>query len=250
MSGLPATALLPPTGLALLAFVLLLFGFRRTGGVALLLLIALSMEGVARLLIGGLLVGAMPAGASPGAIIVLGGDAPDLLNPSGLEPGLNTLDHLRSGAALQRRTALPILVAGGQRPDARTARSAGMAASLREDFQVPVRWEEGRSQNIWQAARYGAALLRADGIVTAYLVADAWDERLAIAAFRRDGIAITPAPVRRSDPLTLEPAVLVAVTSVWLDSALSLRQWAGLACNAVPPCVEWMLIPTVMKNDR
>ena len=242
MSGLPVAALAPPTGLALLAFALLLFGARRLAALTLALLIALSTEGVGRLLVGGLLVAPAPAdGPPPGAIIVLGGDAPDLLNPSGIEPGLNTLDHLRAGAALQRQTKLPILVAGGQKPDGEPPQAVGMAASLREDFDVPVRWQEPRSQNIWQAARNSAALLQADGISTAFLVADAWDERLAIAAFRHDGIVITSRPVQRSNPLTLEPAVLVAVTSVWVDSALALRQWAGLACNSVPPCVGWML---------
>ena len=242
MSGLSAAALLPPTGLALLALILLALGRRRGGAFALLLLVALSTEGVARILIGGLLIGPSAA-AAPAAIVILGGDAPDLLNPSGFEPGLNTLEHLRAGAALQRRTALPILVTGGQRPDGNTPQAAGMAASLREDFQVPVRWEEASSQNVWQAAARSAALLEAAGIGSAYLVSDAWDERLAVAAFRRAGIAITTAPVPRPDPWTLEPAVLVAVTSVWLDSALALRQWAGLACDATPPCRSWMLKP-------
>lgn len=230
---------LSPAGLGLLALVLLLAGWRRSGAAALMVLIALSTALAGRLLLAGLVLPASPPGAPPGAIVILPGDLTGLLNPSEAEPGLYTLDRLRTGAALQRRTALPILVTGGRTPDDQTPQASAMAQSLRDDFQVPVRWEETRSRGVWQSAAHSAALLREAGIDRVYLVVDGWDERLAGNAFRRAGIAVTLAPVRRPDPLSLDRYVLLPGTPGWLDSALALRQWAGLACDALPLCAEW-----------
>ena len=232
--------LLPPAGLALLALLLLLGRWWRLGTMTLTVLVALSMDGASRLLISGLDVPSAPPGPLPGAIVILPGEALEALNPAGTPPGIYTLARLRSGAALQRQTALPILVTGGRAPGETEAEAKGMAASLRRDFRVPVRWEETRSQNLWQSAAYSAAMLQADGVSRVYLVADAPDERLATSAFRRAGVVVTPAPVRRPDPLTLEPSIFLTFAPAWLESGLALRQWAGLACDAVPACVAWM----------
>ena len=238
-----ADALLPPAGLGLLALLLLLAGWRRSGATALTALVALSTPLAGRLLLSGLLLPSAPAaappGTPPGAIVILPGDLIDLLNSSRAEPGLYTLDRLRTGAALQRLTALPILVTGGRTPDGQPPQALAMAQSLRDDFQAPVRWEETRSRGVWQSAAYSAALLREAEIGRVYLVADGWDERLATKAFERAGIEVTPAPVRRPDPLSFDPYVLLPGTPGWLDSVLALRQWAGLACGALPLCVEW-----------
>ncbi len=223
-------ALLPPAGLALLALALLLARRRREAALAMAALAALSTGALSRALLGSLLLSPAPPGRPPGAIVVLPGGAQELINPSGDEPGLFTLDRLRTAAALQRRTGLPILVSGG------SAEDGGMAASLHDDFRVPVRWEETRSRTIWQRADYSAAMLHAAGISRVWLVADAWDERLAAAAFRRAGIEVAPAPVRRPDPLVFEWFTVLPDTSAWLDSALAIRQWAGLACDALPLC--------------
>lgn len=240
MSTTLADALLPPAVLGALALVLLLAGRRRSGAAALALLVALSTPLAGRLLLGALLLPPPAPGPPAGAIVILPGDVPDLVNPSGEEPGLYTLDRLRTGAALQRRTALPILVSGGRTPDGRTPQAVGMAQSLRADFGVPVRWEETRSRGIWESAADSAAMLRKAGITRVLLVADGWDERLAATAFRRAGIEVTPAPVDRPNPLSFDGYDLLPGTPAWLDSALALRQWAGLACGAVPPCVDWV----------
>jgi uncharacterized SAM-binding protein YcdF (DUF218 family) len=240
VSATLADALLPPAVCGLLALVLLLARRPRGAAAALAVLVALSTPLVGRLLLGPLLLPPAAApGEPPGAIVILPGDALDLLNPAGTEPGLYTLDRLRTGAALQRRTALPILVSGGQAPDGRTPQASAMAESLRADFQVPVRWQETRSRSVWQSAAYSGVLLREAGIGRVYLVADGWDERLAVKAFRRAGVEVTPAPVRRPDPLSLDRYVFLPGTPGWLDSMLALRQWAGLACSALPLCAAW-----------
>lgn len=231
MSGSLVRALLPPAGLALLALVLLLGRRRGPVAVVLLVLVALATRGASRVLLGGLLVVSAPPGTPPGAIVVLPGDAPDMINPAGEEPGLFTLDRLRTAAALQRRTALPILVTGG------AEQAAGMAESLRDDFRVPVRWEETRARDVWQSAAYSAELLQSAGVSRVFLVTDAWDERLAAAAFHRAGIEVTPAPVHRPNPLAFDRFILFPGTPAWLDSAVAIQQWAGLTCDALPLCL-------------
>lgn len=240
MTGALLDALLPPTGLALLALVLLIARRWRSGALALALLVALSTDGVARLLFGGLMLTAAAPGPAPGAIVILPGDVPELLDASAAAPGLDTLKRLRVGAALGRQTALPILVTGGRVWDGHPSPAAAMAASLRDEFQAPVRWEEARSRNLWQSASYSAAMLQDAGISRVFLVAEPWEERLAAALFQRAGIEVTPAPVRHPDPLTIDATMFLSFAPAWLDSTVALRQWAGLACNAVAPCAAWM----------
>jgi uncharacterized SAM-binding protein YcdF (DUF218 family) len=45
---------------------------------------------------------------------------------------------------------------------------------LQDDFQVPVRWEEGRSADTWQNAEFSARILHQAGISRVYLVTHSW----------------------------------------------------------------------------
>src|SRR5206468_12175152 len=82
------------------------------------------------------------------------------------------LARLRYAAHLQRATDLPVLVSGGsvgRNDDADAdgrpyALADAMAAALREDFGVPVKWIEARSRDTGENASCSAALLRAAGI--------------------------------------------------------------------------------------
>jgi uncharacterized SAM-binding protein YcdF (DUF218 family) len=117
-------------------------------------------------------------------------------------PDYITLARLRYAAHLQRRTGLPLLVSGGNGgsgvdPDADDrayTKADGMAAALRDDFGVPVKWVEGRSRDTGENAAFSAALLRADGIKRILLVTDAMHMPRARTAFERAGLDVVGAP--------------------------------------------------------
>lgn len=117
-------------------------------------------------------------------------------------PDYITLARLRYAAHLQRRTGLPLLVSGGNGasgvdPDADDrayTKADAMAAALREDFGVPVKWIETRSRDTNENAAYSAALLRANGVKRILLVTDAMHMPRASAAFRRNGLDVISAP--------------------------------------------------------
>jgi uncharacterized SAM-binding protein YcdF (DUF218 family) len=69
-----------------------------------------------------------------------------------------------------------------------------MAAALREDFGVPVKWVEGRSRDTGENAAFSAALLRADGVNRILLVTDAMHMPRARTAFERAGLDVVSAP--------------------------------------------------------
>ncbi|WP_198117128.1 YdcF family protein [Massilia rhizosphaerae] len=117
-------------------------------------------------------------------------------------PDYFTLARLRYAAHLQRRTGLPVLVSGGNGssgvdpdPDDRAwTKADGMAAALRDDFGVPVKWVEGRSRDTAENAAFSAAMLRADGVKRILLVTDAMHMPRARTAFERAGLDVVSAP--------------------------------------------------------
>jgi uncharacterized SAM-binding protein YcdF (DUF218 family) len=136
--------------------------------------------------------------SAPTAIIVLGGEM--VRGEAGVEVGPLTLERLRAGAALHRRTGLPLLVTGGPALPGAPPIATLMAASLREDFGVPVRWAEELARDTRDNAVLSAAMLRAEGIGAAHLVTHAWHLPRAQQAFARAGFAVAAAPVRREAP--------------------------------------------------
>lgn len=234
---------LPPVGLvwAILAGVALLRSFPRLArwliGVAALLLLALAMPAVAGTLLCSLerdLPTTPPTDKPPGAIVILSAEVTHTAgNPPGVTVGRLTLERLRAGAALQRETRLPILVSGGSPPTEPSPIAEQMRESLIQDFQVPVRWTEGRSHDTWENARDSAAILRAAGIDSIYLVTHSWHERRALMAFAATGLTVTAAPT----PLDLVPGPIVwdfvPRVSSWETSYYALHEWIGCAWYAL-----------------
>lgn len=241
LSAIAHYLLLPPASLfALIALGLLLRRrWRRAGnivaGAALVVLAVLSTNIGAGLLVAPLDAMATPlrapeqAGAQ--AIVVLaagrlraapeygGRDIPDYI----------ALARLRYAAHLHRRTGLPILVSGGAPQPGAAALGEAMAAALREDFGVPVRWVEGGSRNTAENAAMSAALLRADGVERVLLVTDAMHMGRARTVFARSGLAVTDAP-------TMFFGSQARSLGAWLPSAEGLRrswyasyEWIGIA---------------------
>lgn len=229
--------LVPPVNLvfAILAGVALLGRFPRFArwliGVAAVLLLMLAMPAVAGTMLCALernLPMTPPADKPPGAIVILGGDVTHTAygQPGPTVGGL-TLERLRAGAALQRKTGLPILVSGGVVGDDPPPIAVLMQQSLTQDFQVPVRWTEDHSRNTWQNAQDSAAILRAAGIDSIYLVTHSWHERRALIAFAATGITVTVAPTPLDRQPTPDASDFLPRARSWQTSYYALHEWIG-----------------------
>lgn len=115
-----------------------------------------------------------------------------------------TLERLRYGANLHRKTGLPVLVTGGIVPELVTPEGeplpdvsiAGlMAETLQGEFQVPVTWVEDQASNTWDNARFSADLLRPEGVDRIVLVTHGWHMPRAVESFEKMGFSVTPAPM-------------------------------------------------------
>src|SRR5262245_11762717 len=160
---------LPPTGPILLA----LFGVwlarsrprlgRGVAAIALLGLAALSLPPVADALVHSLEtqpVISAHALAGAQAIVILGGgaywSAPEY---GGDTVARATLERVRYGVFLQRRSGLPILVSGGAPYGGRTEAEA-MQEAVERDFRGHADWVESASRDTAENAAYSASLLK------------------------------------------------------------------------------------------
>ncbi len=168
---------------------------------------------------------APPKDDPPQAIVVLSAEVERTLGEPGVAVGQLTLQRLRAAAQLYRRTHLPILVSGGtlQKDDPPIANL--MADSLKNDFGVPVRWQETQSFNTWENATDSADILAPLGIRSIYVVTHAWHEKRAVIAFRHAGFRVTAAPVHLDD----FSAGWLPQTSAWVHSYDGMHEWVGTA---------------------
>jgi uncharacterized SAM-binding protein YcdF (DUF218 family) len=110
-----------------------------------------------------------PPDAPPQAIVILSGD----ISRSGtdtllLQPGPLSLQRESAGADLYRRTHLPILISGGSLREDESPLASVMADSMEREFQVPVQWQETRSECHHPArARHPFRLCRDPGLAHA-----------------------------------------------------------------------------------
>ncbi len=239
LSALPIALTVPPLSLVPICLAGLLIVRRRPR--AGMVLLATGLSGLTLLatpLASGWLIASLernlplipPAGDPPRAIVILSADVVRSAGTPDLAAGSLTLEREQAGAALFRRTGLPILVTGG--PAGEDTLGAVMARSLRQDFGVPVRWIEPQARDTWENAQHSAAILKAQRIHSVYLVTHAWHMRRALIAFAATGITITAAPVRL-DPVPAGAVDLVPRTSAWLASYYALHEWIG--------CVDYAL---------
>lgn len=137
----------------------------------------------------------LPSG--PQAIVILSGDTQSEAPEYGFDiPGPLTLERVRYGAFLHKKTELPILVSGGRFALFQKSLARQMQETLTNEFGVPVRWIEQRSLDTHENAVLSAEILQAEGIKTVFLVTHAWHMRRSMAAFRATGIEAIPAPTR------------------------------------------------------
>jgi len=222
--------LLPPGGVLLLLVIgLLLLKFKHRAGYALLvvgvaLFYLLSAPFVSKTLLGILEFSALPPTgdlhADPHAAIVIlaGGRYQNAPEYGGDTVSTLSLERVRYGARLARRTHLPVLVTGGTVWKQRASEASLMKQTLEEDFNTPVRWVEGQSRTTWENARYTKDILAKEGITHIYLVTHAWHMPRSEFAFRHFGFEVIPAPTSFSNTSELDPDV-----SDWFPEARALR---------------------------
>lgn len=203
ISKIIAQLLLPPANLLLLGLTgAILARWRRKLGLALasvavLSLYLLSIPVVATRLLSALEPAAAVDLSQPAQAIVILGSGVYASTPEygGETINARSLERARYGARLHRQTRLPILVTGGVlMRGQQVSEGALMAASLREDFQVPVRWIEGEARSTEQNAVLSARILRPLGVTRVYLVTHAWHMPRAMLSFSAAGLQPIAAP--------------------------------------------------------
>jgi uncharacterized SAM-binding protein YcdF (DUF218 family) len=235
--------IVPPMSFALLALLGLMIGLARPNRgrfviwFAVLGLIVLAMPIVGSMLLVALerdMPLAPPPDAPPQAIVILSGNLTDTGGEApGVDIGPSTLGRVRAGAALARRTGLPVLVSGGSMRDDEPSLASLMARSVREDFRIQARWTEDRSRDTWENARFSNEILHDAGIRSIYLVTDGWHMRRALESFAATGLTVTAVPTALDRVLPLRPGDFIPSMAGWDLSYLALHEWIGRAWYAL-----------------
>jgi len=194
---------LPPTGPLIFAFVGLAtlkrwprLG-RRLAWLGVLTLLALSLPIVSDVLVR-FLDHSPPLNLAQvgdaGAIVILGGGVRrDAAEYGGDTVGRLSLERVRYGALVARKTGLPVLVSGGP-VFGKTPEAAVMKQVLEDEFGVKVSWTEVRSRDTHENAIRSAEILLAAGIRNVILVAHSFDIPRARAELAAAGLQVIPAP--------------------------------------------------------
>lgn len=140
------------------------------------------------------------------------------------------LERMRYAARLSKASGLPILTTGGLHYGEPPSEAAIMADSLRDDFAVPVRWQEGESRTTWENASMSAAILLPQGIKRVVVVTQAWHMPRSVWSFEKAGFTVVPAPVGFLSVDNARPfgGWTPEARAVW-QSGLLLNEAAGLA---------------------
>ncbi|MHB2249990.1 YdcF family protein [Pseudomonas fitomaticsae] len=105
------------------------------------------------------------------------------------------LERQRYAARLAKASGLPILTSGGLHYGTPPTEAKLMADSLRDDFGVTVRWQEGESRTTWENAEFSAKVLLPEGVKRIVLVTQAWHMPRAVWSYQQAGFEVVPAPV-------------------------------------------------------
>ncbi|HEX7891375.1 MAG TPA: YdcF family protein [Ramlibacter sp.] len=233
---------LPPAGPLLLAFLGVLVATRRRGAglaiatLGLVLAFALGTNAVALLLAPHLMPGVAVAKpqdlASVQAVVVLGGGVlPEAPEYGAAQPSPPTLQRIRYGAWLARRTGKPLAFSGGMgwAASERQQEAEGAVARrvLQDEYGLAVRWVDERSRDTAENAARMVEILRPERIARIALVTDAAHMPRAAAAFRAAGFDVVPAPtdfpvVHNRPVLEWMPSPHGAATNRYL-----VREWLG-----------------------
>ena len=214
---LVAALVLPPTGPLLVAMTgLALLARRPAWGRALawlgvLSLLVLSLPPVSHALHRSLydypVLDPAQAREAQAVVILGGGVRRNAVEYGGDTLGRLTLERVRYGAIVARKTKLPVLVTGGSVYGGE-AEATLMKRALEEEFGVAVRWAETRSRDTRSNARESAAILLPIGISRVVLVGHSFDMPRATAEFAAAGLRATPAPTAiPTGPISIDHAL-------------------------------------------
>ena len=169
--------------------------------------------------------GNLPAGAQ--AIVILGAEIRDYDEFATPSPGPLTLERLRYGAVLHRRSGLPLLVTGGPPRPGGKAVAAAMRQALAADFGVPVAWTETRSTDTFENARFSAEILLPLGIRRILLVTHAWHLARAVPEFRAAGFEVIPAPTGYRGPPAWSGLTMAPDPNALTDAYYAAHEYLG-----------------------
>lgn len=237
LKKLLSALVLPPLGLILFAF----FGLwlarrhprlgRSIAAIALLGLAALSLPPVADALMHGLEsrppISAQQLARAQAIVILGGGNYPAA--PEYGDDTVNrwTLERVRYGAQLQKRSGLPILVSGGApfggRPESETMKEA-----IERDFHGRVQWVESASRDTAENAAYSATMLKAAGVTRIALVSHGWHLPRAVELYERQGLEVLAAPTVFSTPSPSLFARALPSAASLNQSSMALHEWLGI----------------------
>jgi uncharacterized SAM-binding protein YcdF (DUF218 family) len=169
-------------------------------GTALGLFYLLSMPLVADLLMGSLenypaLTESQIKNPQADAIVILaGGRLRDQPEYDGDTVSAISLQRLRYGAWLKRRTLLALYVSGGSTRSEPRAEAELMRDVLQKEFNVAVDVVEKQSKTTYENAKFTAELLKQHNHHSIFLVSNAFHMPRAVEAFEAFGINVVAAP--------------------------------------------------------
>lgn len=164
------------------------------------------------------------------AIVVLSAGAyTGVVEYGGAAVSATTLERIRYGARLHRRTGLPLLVTGGRVYAGYPSLAELMVEALDESFGVTPRWVESEALNTYQNAVNSAAILHPLGVTRVYLVTHAWHMRRAVASFEAAGFEVLPASTRHIRRPGYSLPYFVPSAGHLGASAWVIHEWLGLA---------------------
>ena len=138
-----------------------------------------------------------------------------------------TLQRLSYGAELQRETGLPVLTTGGA-VNKHLPEGVLMQQRMQRDFQVPVRWVEGKAINTYENARFSKEILERDGIHKIYLVTHAWHMPRSVLAFRNAGLEVIPAPLAFTTRYETDVFSFIPSSEALMQARILLHEGIGL----------------------
>ena len=169
--------------------------------------------------------------AEADAIVVLaGGRLSDQPEYQGDTVSHYTLQRLRYGAYLKRRTNLPIILSGGKYPGDHIAESKLMQDVLQKEYAIEVTAIDAESRTTYENALYSAKILKQKGYQRIFLVTHAYHIPRAKEAFEHFGLKVIPAPtVYRSKGRGISPIMpLLPSAHSLANTSAALHELVGL----------------------